>query len=168
MDYGTQEATYWSGFTVDALKVYELLVKLRYTEKYAKYIVGDGLDSGEKLEYLDNYMCNSFVKNCCNPGADQKGVVVSTMDEVFLKLFVWGMQHTKDVSRTIDIDIIVIEWSRGMNGQKKLEAAWTNTLSEKYYPKANLGDVPHTFEDIIAFLCKICGQLGIFLAYFVI
>ena len=70
-------------------------------------------------------MCKSFFQKYRKPGDDQKGVVVSTMDEVFLKLFVWGMQHTKDVSRTIDIDIIVIEWSCGMNGQKKLEAGQT-------------------------------------------
>ena len=65
--------------------------------------------------------------------------------EFFFKLLVWGMQHTKRVSRTIGINTIYIEWCRGMDYQKKLEAAWTNTLSEKDYPKANLGNVPYTF-----------------------
>ena len=86
------------------------------------------------------------------------------MAEVFLKILIWGLQHLKLVSRTIDVDIINIEWCRGMNDQNKLETAWTNTLSEKYYPKVNLGDVPQTFEDIMALLRNICSPSGIFLA----
>ena len=78
------------------------------------------------------------------------------------------MQHTKRVSRTIGINTIYIEWCRGMDYQKKLEAAWTNTLSEKDYPKANLGNDTQNFEEIISLLRKICVPLGIFLEYFVI
>ena len=62
----------WSGFTADALKVAELLVKLRFTEEAAKSIVGNGLCSGEELEHLDDDMCNSFVQNFRKPSADQK------------------------------------------------------------------------------------------------
>ena len=42
-----QGEMHWSVFTGDALKVAELLVKLRFTEEAIKSIVGDGLDSGE-------------------------------------------------------------------------------------------------------------------------
>ena len=55
-----------------------------------------------------------------------------------------------------------------MNDHKKLEAAWPKTLLEKDYPKAHLGDVPQSFEDIIALLRNICGPPGIFLKYCVI
>ena len=87
------------------------------------------------------------------------------MDEFFLKLLIWGMQQMKRVYRTIDVNTIYIDWCRGMNNQKKLGAAWPNTLSEKDYPKSNLVNFPQNFEDIIAMLCKICGPSGIFLAY---
>ena len=90
-------------------------------------------------------MCKRFVKNFRKPGADQKGVAASKMAGVFLKLLVWVLQHTKIVSENIDIDTLDAELFRGMNYQKKLEASWPNTLSEKYYSKANLGDAPQTF-----------------------
>ena len=45
------------------------------------------------------------------------------MAEVFLKLLVWGLQHTKRVYRNIGIDIIDIEWYRGINNKNRLEAA---------------------------------------------
>ena len=115
MALGTQGVTHWSEFTGDALKVDKLLVKLRFTEESAKSIVGYGLDSGEELEHLYDNMCKSFVKTVHKPSADQKGVVVSTMAEVFLGLLVRVMQHMKRVSRTIDIDTTNIEWCRVMN-----------------------------------------------------
>ena len=62
MDPVIQGATHWSVFAGDALGVAELLLKLRFTEEAAKSIVGDGLDSGEELEHLDDYMCNIFSK----------------------------------------------------------------------------------------------------------
>ena len=145
MDPGTRVATQWSGFTGEAFKLSELLVKLRFAEEAANSIVVDGLNSGEELEHLDDDMCNIFFQNFRKPGSDQKGVVVSMMDQVSLKLLVWRLQHMKCVSRIIVIDAIDIEWCRVMNDQNKLEAAWTNTLSEKDYPRANLGDVPHNF-----------------------
>ena len=74
----------------------------------------------------------------------------------------------KCVSRIIVIDAIDIEWCHVMNDQNKLEAAWPKTLSETYYPKANLGDVPQTFDCIMNLLHKICGPSGIFLTYCVI
>ena len=52
-----------------------------------------------------------------------------------------------------------------MKDKNELEVACPNTLSEKAYPKANLGNVPQTFEDIVALLINICGLSGIFLAY---
>ena len=67
MDTGIQRATHWSGFTGDALKVSELLVKLGYTEKSAKSIFGNSLDSGEKIENLDEDMCKSFSKTTTSP-----------------------------------------------------------------------------------------------------
>ena len=131
--------------TGDALKVAKLLVKFRFTEEAWKSIVGSGVNSKEELEKLDDDMCKIFVQNFRKPGSDQKGVVVSMMAQVFLKLLVWRLQHMKCVSRIIVIDAIDIEWCRVMNDHNKLEAAWTNTLSEKDYPRANLGDVPHIF-----------------------
>ena len=157
----------WSGYTSDALKKAKLLVKLKFTEEASKSIVGNIIDSREELENLDDDMCKSFLQSCRNPGDEQKGVAIYTMSEVFLKILVWGLQHMKRVFRNIDINTIEIEWFRGMNKQKKLEADWQNTLSEKDYPKANLIDVPPTFEGIIALLRNICGPLGIFLVYFV-
>ena len=79
----------------------ELLVKLRFTEEAAKYIIVIGLDSGEELDHLDDNMGNSLSQNCRKPGADQNIVVVSTMAQLFLKLLVWGLQHMKRVSKTI-------------------------------------------------------------------
>ena len=73
-------------------------------------------------------------QNCRKSGAEQKGVVVSMMDEVFLEILIWGLQYMKRISRsididTLDIDTIDIEWCHNINNQKKLEAAWPNTLS---------------------------------------
>ena len=160
---GTRGATHCPGFTNEALKVVKLLAKLNFTEEDAKSIVGDGFDSREELENLDDNMCKSFIQNCRKPVADHKVVVTSNMAEVFLKLLVWGLHHMKHVSRNIDINTIVIEWCHGMNDQNKLEANRPKTLSEKDYPKANLGNVTQTFEDIIDLLRKICGSSGIFL-----
>ena len=42
-----------------------------------------------------------------------------------------------------------------MTDQKRLEADWPKTLSEKDYPKSNLGDALQTFEVIIALLRNI-------------
>ena len=120
---------HWSGFTGDSLKVAEILVKLRFPEEITKYIVGDGLDSWEKLEHLDVNMCNSLIQKYRQPGADHKGVAVSMMAEVFLKILVWGLEHINFVSRKIYFDTIDIEWCCYMNNQKKLDAAWPNTLS---------------------------------------
>ena len=74
----------------------------------------------------------------------------------------------KRVSGTTDIDTIAIYWCCGMNDHKKLNSTWSNTIPEKDYPKANLGNVTQNFEDIISLLRKICVPLGIFLEYFVI
>ena len=52
-----------------------------------------------------------------------------------------------------------------MNGHKKLETAWPNTLLEEDYPKTNSGDVSQNFEDIMDLLHKVRVPSGIFLAY---
>ena len=165
MDPGTQGAAHWSGFTGVALKVAELLVKLIFKEEAVKSIVGDGLNSGEEFKHLVDDMCKNFFQSFRKSGADQKGVVVSTVAKFSLKLLVWVLQHIMCIYRTIDIDTIDIEWCRDMNDHNKLKDDWPKALSEMDYPKANLGDVPQTFEYIIALLRKICGPLGIFLEY---
>ena len=68
---GQRGEMHWSGFTGDAFKVCELLVKLRLIEESAKSIVGDGLNSGDELEHLDHDMCKSFSQNLLKPDADQ-------------------------------------------------------------------------------------------------
>ena len=89
MATGTQGAgAHWSGFTGDALKVAELLVKLKFTEAVTNSIVGNGIDIGEEIEHLDDDMCNIFSPNFHNTGAIQYGVAVSMMAEVFLKILV--------------------------------------------------------------------------------
>ena len=103
MDPGTQEATHCSGLTGDAMKLAELLVKLKFIEESAKSVVVNGLDSGEELEDLADYMCKIFVQNCRKPSSDQKEVVVSTMTDIFLKILVWRLQHMTHVSGTINI-----------------------------------------------------------------
>ena len=117
-------------------------MKLKFTEKAAKSIVRNGLNRGEELEHLDEETCNIFFQNFRKPSADQNGVVISTMAEVFLKILVWGMKHIRRVSRKIDIETTSIDWCLSMKYQKKLEDAWPNNLSEKYYPKSNLCDFP--------------------------
>ena len=72
----------------------KILVKLKFSEESTKSIVGYGINSGEEIEHLDDDMCKSFPQNFHKPGADQKGVVVSTMAEVFLKLLVWELQQS--------------------------------------------------------------------------
>ena len=106
---------HWSGFTGDAMKVAKLLVKLKFKEESTNSIIGNGLDSGEELQHLDDNMCKSFIQNFHKSGAVQDGVVLSTMVEVFLKFLVWGLKRMKSVSRTIDVDTIYIEWCRSMN-----------------------------------------------------
>ena len=138
MDPGTQGAAHWSGFTGVALKVAELLVKLIFKEEAVKSIVGDGLNSGEEFKHLVDDMCKIFFQNSRKSGADQKGVVVSTVAKVSLKLLVWVLQHIMCIYRTIDIDTIDIEWCRDMNYHNKLKDYWPKALSEMDYPKANI------------------------------
>ena len=166
MDPGTQgKRAHWSSFNGNTKKVAKILAKLKFTQEAAKSIVGDGLNIGEELEQLDDNICKIFLQNYCNPSAGQYRVVISMVDEVFLKFLIWGLQHMKCVSRTIGIVRIDIQWCHGTNNQKKLKADRPNNLLKKDYTKANLGDVTQTFEDIMTLLRNICSPSGIFLTY---
>ena len=74
MATGTQGAgAHWSGFTGDALKVAELLVKLKFTEAVTNSIVGNGIDIGEEIEHLDDDMCNIFSQTSTIPVLSNMG-----------------------------------------------------------------------------------------------
>ena len=79
---------HYSGFTGDTLKLAKLLVKLKFTKEAAKPTVGNGLNIREDLEHLYDEMYKSFFQNVCKPGDGQKGVAISTMADIFLKILI--------------------------------------------------------------------------------